>query len=122
MTTNSNNLLQVLQDGFHITLGATVSLVETVQDPQKRSDSFSEFQTQWQQYAQEWSEKGQTTEQEARRFVEQFMNQQQEQGSSPSSTTTPSPSSGTSQSEIEELTQEITTLRQELEELRQKEA
>lgn len=123
---NSNNLLDLLQTGFRISLGATTSLVETLQDPQKRDESLSQMNSELSQRVSEWAEKGAITEQEARRLMEQIWGQKSHSGPSPSTdtpsdiptaprTTTVSPSS---QLEIEELTAQIAAIRTELENLR----
>jgi hypothetical protein len=65
---NANNIFQFVQQGFRITVGATASLVETLQDPQKRTEAISEMQTEFNQKADEWAQKGEITEQEARRM------------------------------------------------------
>jgi polyhydroxyalkanoate synthesis regulator phasin len=127
---NSNNLLELLQTGFRVSLGATTSLVETLQDPQKREENLAELRSQLTQRVTEWAEKGQITEQEARSFIESILRQQ--------STSNPYPTAGTSrgsvttpptttappdvQLEIEELTAQIAAIRTELEKLRNPEA
>jgi len=123
---NSNNLLDFLQTGLRISLGATTSLVETLQDPQKREESMSQLQSDLSQRVTAWAEKGAVTEQEARRFIEQMWAQQSYAGRSattetpsdapdvpPTTVTTPS-----TQMEIEELTAQIAAIRTELEKLR----
>lgn len=123
---NSNTLLNLLQTGFRVSLGATTSLVETIQDPQKREESLYELRTQLSQRVIEWAEKGAVTEQEARRFIEQIWNQSRTPERSSSSETPPdistSPSatatSPNAQLEIEELTAQIAAIRTELEKLR----
>jgi polyhydroxyalkanoate synthesis regulator phasin len=123
---NSNNLLDLLQTGLRISLGATTSLVETLQDPQKREESVSQLQSDLSQKVTEWAEKGAVTEQEARQFIEQMWRQQSYPGHSP---TTETPSDGSdvppttvtspsTQMEIQELTAQIAALRTELEKLR----
>ena len=123
---NSNNLLQVLQTGFRVSLGATTSLIETLQDPQKRDENLSQLNSKFSQRVTEWAEKGEITEQEARRFIEQMLRQQGNPETPPTtgtpsgtpttpSTTTTSPSA---QLEIEELTAQIAAIRTELEKLR----
>jgi polyhydroxyalkanoate synthesis regulator phasin len=123
---NSNNLLDFLQTGLRISLGATTSLVETLQDPQKREESVSQLQSDLSQKVTEWAEKGAVTEQEARRLIEQIWRQQGQPGRS-SETETPSDipvappttaASPGSQLEIEELTAQIAAIRTELEKLR----
>lgn len=122
----ANNLFEFLHQGFRITVGATASLVETLQDPQKRQATFSELQTEFNQRTEEWLQKGEQTEEEARRIVNQFWQKQGQQSSSSRTATSsePAPSStsatpSTPQTEIQELTEQIVTLRKELEELGQ---
>ncbi|HEY9638799.1 MAG TPA: hypothetical protein V6D14_35775 [Coleofasciculaceae cyanobacterium] len=123
---NSNTLLQLLQAGFRVSLGATTSLIETLQDPQKREENLSQLRLQLSQQVAEWAEKGEITEQEARNFIETVLRQQSNPGRS-STTETPTntvttPSTPTTspsvQLEIEEMTVQIAALRTELEKLR----
>ncbi len=123
---NSNNLLNLLQTGFRVSLGATTSLVETLQDPQKREESLSQLRLELSQRVTEWAEKGAVTEQEARRMIEQIWRQPSNPGRSAATeattaTPTTSPTSAASpntQLEIEELTAQIAAIRTELEKLR----
>ena len=123
---NSNNLLQLLQTGLRVSLGATTSLVETLQDPQKREENFSQLRSELSQRLTEWEEKGLITEQEARSFIEMMLRQQSNAGGSsttgtPSNTVTTPPTPAASpnvQLEIEELTAQIAAIRTELEKLR----
>jgi polyhydroxyalkanoate synthesis regulator phasin len=70
---NNNNLARALQQGFYIAVGAVTDLVETVQNPEKRTEALSEWQMELNQKTREWSVKGETTEQEARRVLENFL-------------------------------------------------
>ena len=70
---NTDNLTQLLQQSFRLTLGATASLVETLQDPQKRTDNLDRMQSELSHLATEWAAKGEMTEQEARNFVNNFL-------------------------------------------------
>lgn len=123
---NSNNLLQLLQSGFRVSLGATTSLVETLQDPQKREENLSQLRSELSQRIAEWEEKGLITEQEARSFIETILRQPSNSGGSsatrtPSNTATTPPTPAASpnvQLEIEELTVQIAAIRTELEKLR----
>ena len=123
---NSNNLLQFLQTGFRVSLGATTSLVETLQDPQKREENLSQLRLELSQRVAEWAQKGEITEQEARNFIESMLRQQSNSASPPatgtrtdSGTTPPrTAASPTVQLEIEELTAQIAAIRTELEKLR----
>jgi polyhydroxyalkanoate synthesis regulator phasin len=127
---NSNNLLQLLQTGFRVSLGATTSLVETLQDPQKRAENLTQLTTELSQRVTEWAQKGEITEQEARRFVEELFRQQRSTANSPSTgtssdtvTTSPTtPASPNVQLELEELTAQISAIRTELEKLRDSES
>lgn len=123
---NPDNLSLLLQQGFRVTLGATTSLVETLQDPQKRTENLSQLRSELNQLAQEWAAKGEMTEQEARNFVDNLLNQLGNQSSSPTPenststvTTTPTQAAPPAvQLELQELTAQISALRTELEKLR----
>lgn len=114
--TNSNDLLvNTLQQGFRITVGATASLVETLQDPQKRQITFQDLQQQWGQKAEQWAEKGSVTEAEARQYVEQWLAQMRKNspvGNQSSGSQTID--FATAQAELERLTQEIIAMKDEL--------
>ena len=124
--TNHNNLVQFVQQGFRVTLGATTSLVETLQDDQKRQTTITQLSTQLNQQVQQWAEKGEVTEQEARRVMDTFWSQSVNQQSNPTSTTVdisnPATSNSNSPSEIQDLTDQIINLRKELEDLRQQQS
>ncbi|HBL14705.1 MAG TPA: hypothetical protein DD379_25610 [Cyanobacteria bacterium UBA11162] len=127
---DSKNLVEWVQTGFRVSLGVTTSLIESIQDPHKREENLARLQLDWSQQVAELAQKGETTEQEARKFVDEMLrkqNQSQNQSGSPSTTETASdnwttsPTSGVSQSnqqEIEELTAQIAALRTELEQMR----
>ena len=122
---NSDNLTQLLQQGFRVTLGATASLVETLQDPQKRTENLSQIRSELSQLATEWAAKGEMTEQEARDFVDNLLNQLRNQppsptpGAYPSTVTTASTSAAPPdvQLELQELTAQLSAIRTELEKL-----
>jgi len=126
---DSNNLVQFLQTGFHVSLGATTALIESLQDPQKREENFSQLNSSFDQQLATLEEKGKITEQEARSYIESMWTQPNNSGSSASADTatntsaTPPTSTATAntQQEIEELTAQIAALRAELEQLRQSE-
>lgn len=122
---NVDNLTNLLQQGFHLTLGATASLVETLQDPQKRTENLSQISSELSHLANEWAAKGEMTEQEARNLATNFLNQLQNQ------VPTTSEASGTTvtntptdvappdvQLDLQELTAQIAAMRAELEQLR----
>ena len=122
---NSDNLTQLLQQGFRLTLGATASLIETLQDPQKRFENLTQLRAELEQLATEWVAKGEMTEQDARRFVDDFLQQLSQQSSStPAAPTSSSATSSTTevappevQLELQELTAQIAAIRSELEQL-----
>ena len=120
---NANDLTQQLQKGFHVTLGATTALVESLQDSQKREENIAKLSQEWSLLSAEWEEKGANTEQEARNFMSSLLSQPGNP-TTPSSTSAPnSTSSGPSappaiQLELQELTAQIAAMRAELEKLR----
>jgi len=123
---NSETLVQLLQQSFHVTLGATASFAEVLQDSQKREESWRKLTQELADLTQEWSEKGKITEEEARNFVDNLMKQKEtssETAADAESDGEPeTPSASDPQAEIEELTTQIATLRSELEKLRQEES
>ena len=121
---NTDNLTQLLQQSFRLTLGATASLVETLQDPRKRTDNLDWMQSELNHLTTEWAAKGEMTEQEARNFVNNFLNQLRNQapsptpGASPSTVTTPSKAAPPDvQLELQELTAQLAAIRTELKNL-----
>ncbi len=125
---NSDNVIQLLQKGFRVSLGATTNLIESIQDSQKREETFSKLmKSEFNQLTEEWEEKGEATEKEARNFVDSLLKQQNQ--STPTATTTdtsestaPTPNPvATPQvhQELQELTAQIAAMRAELESLRQ---
>ena len=131
MDNNQNQVLKVVEQGFHVTLGAISVATETLQNEQKRMQLISELTQEWNQRAQEWEEKGEATATEARRFIENFVSQSGEQNASSPSSSTPSGSttSGTANqpseparddfpARLQALTDEVTTLREEMAQFR----
>jgi len=118
---NTEEILQTAQKGFHITLGATATLIESLQDAQKREENAAKLRQDWQTLSEELALKGRTTEQEARVFVDSIMNRQT-QSSSTSTSTSPAASGPAAppevQQDIQSLTEQLASLRQELERLR----
>lgn len=122
---NPDNIGEILQKGLHVTLGATATLVEAIQDPAKQGEKFSEINGDWNRLAEDLAVKGQTTEQEARTFVDGVMAQMPNPftpGGNPGTTTvdtvaTPAADAGM-QAELEDLTQQLAALRLEIENLR----
>ena len=112
-----DSLSQTVQKGFRVTLGATASLLEAIQDPQGASQKFSEIGTDFNRL---------TEELEARQFVDSMMTQMPNPfgpGAAPSArtvnTTAVTVVDASIQAELQELTQQISEIRQEIENLKQ---
>lgn len=117
----SDNLTQLLQKGFHITLGATSFLIETLQDAEKREDNLRKLRTDMNGLTEDWVQKGESIEQEARNFVDTIVDgHNQPTQTSESETATASPPTvpiDIQRQEIQELTAQVAALRAELEKL-----
>ncbi|MCL2929819.1 MAG: hypothetical protein O4807_00680 [Trichodesmium sp. St19_bin2] len=117
---NPDDLTQIMQKAFRTTLGATSFFMETLQDSSKRDENLNKLNSDFNQLTEEWAERGEMTEQEARNFVDIILNQQNTQANTDSTTVSSSPNSalGLAQSDIQrdllELTQEIANLRNDL--------
>ena len=122
---NPDNLTQLLQKGFRTTLGATSFFIETVQDSTKRDENLNKLSTDFNQLTEEWADRGEMTEQEARNFVDTILNQQNSQADTDSTTVSSGPTSASSsvsldvQQDLLELTQEIANLRTDLQKLQE---
>ena len=124
---NSDTILQLVQKGFRVTLGATASLIETLQDPQRRDENFYRLRVELNQLAEEWAAKGEMTEQEARNFVETILERDPQAASGDatgtSSTATAAPTAPANvQLDLQELTAQIAAIRAELERLREQDS
>jgi polyhydroxyalkanoate synthesis regulator phasin len=117
------DLTDQLQKGLRVALGATTSLVESLQDAQKREENLAKLRLDWDQLSEEWARKGEKTEQEARSFVDMMMNQAAKPTGSPAPGSTGTQNAPTTspeiQKEIQELTAQIASMRSELEQLRE---
>ena len=116
---NDNTFLRELQQGYRVAIGMTVTLLETLQDPGKRETTFSELIQQWSQRSQEWSEKGEVTEREAKETLENWLKKRQSSTSSTSengqTVDIQVVSEANLEAEIRDLTRKITELRSQLE-------
>lgn len=119
---NSDTVVRILQKSFRVTLGATASLVEILQDPQKREANLYKIKLELDQLTREWAEKGEVTEQEARTYVDQFIAQRRGEMNSGTTVTTTAttvqPPSPEVQLELQELTAQLAAIRAEIERLR----
>ncbi|MFM7600410.1 MAG: hypothetical protein ACKO7R_04305 [Pseudanabaena sp.] len=135
------DLEKLFQRGYYVTLGATSSLLEVIQDPTKREENLKRLGRSFDEITQELAEKGVTTEAEARSYLDKFIAQQVNGSSNTTSESaglttvtttaktvednTTDSSSENNQSvkasmrdEIKELTEQLAGLRAELEKLR----
>ncbi len=118
MYNNGNNFFGILQTGLRTVVGATTDAIETLQDTQKRNQAFTEFNEQWQKKSQEWVEKGEVTESQARQVIEQLIqNKGVGNSSTPQEITIESDDVSDPYEGIKELTEEIIALRAEIEKL-----
>ncbi|MBD1842524.1 hypothetical protein H6F89_03660 [Cyanobacteria bacterium FACHB-63] len=122
---NSDTVVRILQKSFRVTLGATASLVEILQDPQKREANLTKIKAELDQLTREWADKGEMTEQEARSYVDTLMAQRRGEmnsGTTVTTTATPVPTASPEvQLELQELTAQLAALRAEVERLRTEE-
>lgn len=121
-----DDLSQTLQKGFRVTLGATASLIEAIQDPERSSQKFSALGSDVNRLTEELEVKGESTEREARQFVDTLLSQVPNpftssgpQSEGPTITTVASPVVSPSvQTDLEALTQELAEIRSEIEALK----
>jgi polyhydroxyalkanoate synthesis regulator phasin len=125
---NPDTILQTVQKGFRVTLGATAFLIETLQDPQRRDENLYRLRVDLDQLTEEWAAKGEMTEQEARNFVDTILSQRAAQSNSSDTSSASGGSSTTAvappdvQLDLQELTAQIAAIRAELERLREQDS
>lgn len=112
---NPDDLTQIIQKGFHLTLGATSFFMETLQNSSKRDENLNKLNSDFNQLTEEWAQRGEMTEREARNFVDTILNQQNSQANTDSINVPSTTVSDFVQSDIQrdllELTQEVADLR-----------
>jgi polyhydroxyalkanoate synthesis regulator phasin len=115
---NSDTTINLLKKGFHVTLGATSSLVESIQDPIKREENLAQLRMGPNEFAEVLAEKGAVTEVEARKFVDNVVAQYKPSASSystsPASTSPSTSIDPTLQLELQDLTKQLAELRAQL--------
>jgi polyhydroxyalkanoate synthesis regulator phasin len=137
------DLEKLFQRSYYVTLGATSSLLEVIQDPTKREENFRRLGRSFDEITQELAEKGVTTEAEARSYVDKFIAQQvngntansesaglttvtttaktvDENTTDSSSETSDKSVKASMRDEIQQLTEQLASLRSQLEQLRSK--
>lgn len=124
---NPDTLTESFQKGFRVTLGATASLMDAIRDPQGSQAKFSAIGDDMELLTRELEAKGADTEREARAFVDSMMSQveqipnpfMQTPASDATVDTVASPVADSSiQAELDALTLELSSLRQEIETLK----
>jgi polyhydroxyalkanoate synthesis regulator phasin len=119
---NPDTLMQSLQTSFRATVGAASTALESLQDAQKREENLQALQNQdWEAVVQRLAEKGEITELEARRFVDELLGSQSPDGPRTVDVTgeaEESTAEPATEEELEALSEMVASLRQELEQLR----
>lgn len=119
---NPDTLMQSLQTSFRATVGAASTALESLQDAQKREENLQALQNQdWDAVVQRLAEKGEITELEARRFVDELLGSQSPDSPRTVDVTGEAEESGAepaTEEELEALSEMVASLRQELEQLR----
>jgi polyhydroxyalkanoate synthesis regulator phasin len=117
---NSETGIDFLKKGFHVTLGATISLVEALQDPLKREETLAQWRLGPNELAEFLAQKGAVTEVEARNFVDGVVAQYgsgsaSSTGSASSASPYPTPIVDLSlQQDLRDLTAQLAELRSQL--------
>jgi polyhydroxyalkanoate synthesis regulator phasin len=115
---NSDTLIQTLQKGYRVTIGATAAMIESLQDSQRREENFAKLRSDPNQLIEELAVKGETTEREARSFVDGVFSQQSGTSSSYETSAPMPPQTVAIQQDLQELTAQLAAIRIELERLR----
>ena len=123
-----DSVTELVQKGFRTSLGAASFLVETLQDPNKRDENLQKLNSNFNsmdfsQLTEEWAEKGETTERDARTFVDNMLQQRGTESTVNRDNLSDFPRNDPAenvvrsnlQEELQELTAEIIALRTELE-------
>ncbi len=128
---NFDSLTELIQKSFRVSLGAAASAVEAIQDPQASATKFSDIGTDFERLTTELEAKGELTEKEAREFVDnmntnfngQWPNPFAPPASSATVNTVAKPVMDTGiQAEIKALTEQLSAIRQEIEQMKAQES
>lgn len=127
---NFDTFTEFIQKSFRVSLGAAASAVEAIQDPQASASKFSDIGTDFDRLASELEVKGELTEKEAREFVDNVSSNFDGQFPIPNPFA-PAPASNATvntvakpvadtgiQAEIRALTEQLSAIRQEIEQLK----
>ena len=116
---DSQQTIEFLKKGLHVTLGATTSLVESVQDPFKREENLAQLNLGFDELTHIWEEKGSVTESEARQFIDTVISSSVGATSAPSNTysrfnDTQENFDAAIVDDLKDLTQQLSDIREEL--------
>ncbi len=121
---NPEQIFNSLHRSLQTALGATVSLVETLQDEAQRDQLYTKIQSQptaaeFSYWLEAWAARGEAQEQAAMQLVDAIFSRSAGGPPAPESQGLQVPPS--LQGELQELTQHLATLRQDLEQSRRQE-
>lgn len=125
---NFDTLTELIQKSFRVSLGAAASAVDAIQDPQGTANKFSDIGPDFNRLTDELEVKGALTEKEAREFVDNFSQNFEGQWPNPFAPSSASDATVNTvakpvvdsgiQSEIKALTEQLSAIRQEIEQLK----
>lgn len=115
-------MIETLKKGVRVSLGATTAVVESLQDTQKREENLANLQLNPVELAELLATKGAKTEEEARKVMDDFLTQNGLKMNAPqspnaesdpfrASTQSPSGIDGDLQQGLQNLTEELATIR-----------
>lgn len=129
---NFDTFTEFIQKSFRVSLGAAASAVEAIQDPQASASKFSNIGTDFDRLADELEVKGAQTEKEARDFVDNVSNNFDGQWPNPFAPASASDATVNTvakpvvdtgiQAEINALTEQLSAIRQEIDQLKAQES
>lgn len=68
-------MIETLKKGVRVSLGATTAVVESLQDTQKREENLASLRLGPAELTELWAQKGEKTEEEARKVMDDFLTQ-----------------------------------------------
>jgi polyhydroxyalkanoate synthesis regulator phasin len=117
---NPETILQNIQKGFRVGIGATTTLVDSMQNPTLYQQNLDRLRTNPLGLVEELADKGAVTEQEARANVDRLWANRNGQPASQMVVTTQAVPVGPDvQTELKSLTEQLIALRQEIAALRE---
>jgi polyhydroxyalkanoate synthesis regulator phasin len=118
-TITPEEIFQLVQKSLRVGVGASASLVEGLQNPRIYQENLDKLRLNPNQLVEEFATKGEVTERDARKFVDQLIGDRL--GTRPPGertvTTTAITIAPDTEAELKELTRQLVALRQELQQL-----